>query len=664
MTMRAWWSGNSTELTAAVSEAVLGTLAQALPFPLEQAQTSAWQFEIQHLKIMAASLPDASFFLEFAIPRMGRRADAIIVHAGLIFVLEYKVGAEEFSRAAKDQVHGYALDLKNFHVSSHDKCVIPILIATQAPAQDIDLGLFAADGVAAPLMLSATDVLPAIQQISHVQGAERFDVNAWARGEYRPTPTIIEAAAALYRGHDVKEISRSEAGAENLIRTAEAIETIIANTRQRSGRSLIFVTGVPGAGKTLAGLNIACGRLDVATGEDATFLSGNGPLVRVLRAALKQDLKARGKGPVDRATLQSVMARSPDKFIQNVHHFRDEYARFSAPPSEHVVVFDEAQRAWNRHETARFMREKRGLADFDQSEPEFLLSVMNRHPDWCTVICLVGEGQEINRGEAGIGAWVAALAGEGFRDWAVYASPHLVAQDSDLNKDERWLLQQRAVVLDDALHLAVSVRSFRADAVSAWVGAVLGNDADAARALRPDPERFPIVRTRSLAKARVWLRSRRRANERAGLLASSNAMRLKPEGLYVKATIDPVDWFLKDGADIRASDALEDVATEFDVQGLELDWAAVAWDLNLMRGHTDWVVRRFRGSQWNQVHQEAQQRYVQNAYRVLLTRARQGMVIFIPAGDTEDHTRPPEAYDAIDRWLAACGVPLLDGYDE
>ncbi len=656
---RAWVQERGSALAAADPVAVLGLLAARLPFPLEPAQRAAWQFEIDHLQAIGADLPDAEILLEMAIPRMGRRADAVILHAGLVFVLEYKVGATDFARHAVEQVHGYALDLKSFHETSHDKRIIPMLVATLAPPQSIGLG-FAPDGVARPLCLSAADVLPAVRQTAAASGGAPFDAVDWAAGPYRPTPTIIEAAQALFRGHSVAEISRSEAGAENLTRTADAIRAAIHSAQVDGKKALCFVTGVPGAGKTLAGLNIACGRMAEAVGEDATFLSGNGPLVEVLREALKRDLRRRHKSPdPGDPEERHIFARSPDKFIQNVHHFRDQYAGNDQRPSEQVVVFDEAQRAWNREETSRFMREKRGLAGFDQSEPQLLLSVMDRHPDWCLVVCLVGEGQEINRGEAGVGAWIEALSVGPLRQWAVHASPQLLSRETGLAPQLRWLLEQRAGVLDPALHLAVSVRSFRAETVSTFVAALLSSDPGAAQAARPNLSRFPIFRTRSLADARAWVRERRRAGERAGMLASSNAIRLKPEGLHVKAKVDVASWFLNEGADIRASNALEDAATEFDVQGLELDWTVVAWDLNLMRSEGNWRPRRFRGTAWEDVNDLARRAYVLNSYRVLLTRARQGMAIFVPTGDTSDITRPPAAYDAIDDWLAECGIAEL-----
>lgn len=660
---RAYVSLVGHDLVTATDDALLGALARHLPFAVEPAQRAAWLFEIAHLKAIAAALPAAQFCLEFAIPRMGRRADAIIVHGGLIFVIEYKVGERDFARHAIEQVHGYALDLKNFHRTSHDKAIVPILIASEARPQDIGLGFSQADRVHAPLCLAPGDLLPTIRNMALLSPVPAFAADAWMLGAYQPTPTIIEAAEALYRGHDVAEISRSEAGVENLTRTATAIEALVARMKASGGKAIAFVTGVPGAGKTLAGLNLACGRMAREVGEDATFLSGNGPLVDVLREALRRDhRRQRGTGGSDAAL---IAGRSPDKFIQNVHHFRDEYLDAGRIPSEHVVVFDEAQRAWDRAMTSDFMRRKRGQTGFDQSEPAFLLSVMDRRPDWCVVVALIGEGQEINRGEAGVAEWVRALQAD-LPHWQVALPPHLLEDASSLDAGLRWHLDQRNPTLDDALHLAWSVRSFRADSVSRFVAAMLGEDAAAAAALRPDPSQFPILRTRSLAAARGWLRARRRAGERSGLLATSKALRLKPEGLYVKAPIDVCEWFLGASDDVRSSTALEDAASEFAVQGLELDWTGVAWDLNFRRG-TRWQAREFRGTRWTNIRDDdadlGRADYVRNAYRVLLTRARQGMVIFVPRGDAEDATRPPTDYDAIDAWLAACGIPVLQRPD-
>lgn len=658
---RAWFDADGQNMAKLDANRILGDLAEATQFPAELPQIAAWRFAITHLQQLAAALPGAHIFMEFAIPRMGRRADAVLVIGPLIFVLEYKVGERGFPRHAIEQVHGYALDLKNFHLTSHDKAIVPILIASEAPPQQLGLGFWAADKVHEPLCLSPGDLLPTIQRLLAGGDGAAIDALAWANGAYRPTPSIIEAAEALYAGHNVKEISRSGAEQQNLTVTANAIAAVVSRMRSQGGKAICFVTGVPGAGKTLAGLNLACQRHPDHPDEHAVFLSGNGPLVQVLQEALRRDGK-RQHGVPDRPESRMLQAREPDAFIQNVHHFRDEYLPPERVPAEHVVIFDEAQRAWDRAMTSDFMRRKKGQPGFDQSEPAFLLSVMDRRPDWCVVVCLIGEGQEINRGEAGVAEWLRAVQSD-LRHWQIFLPPHLLADDGPLDGAMRWQLGQRGAVLDAGLHLAVSVRSFRAERMSAFVAALLGEDATAALAVRPDPAQFPICHTRDLAAARHWLRSRRRAGERAGLLASSNALRLKPEGLHVKAPVDVCHWFLNGGADVRASNALEDAVTEFDVQGLELDWTGVAWDLNLRRTGDGWQARQFRGTAWQQISASdagiGRADYVRNAYRVLLTRARQGMVIFVPRGDAADATRPPAEYDAVADWLAACGIPAL-----
>ena len=622
---------------------------------------SAWSETIRHLQPVAGGLPHAGFFLEFAIPRMGRRADAVIVHGGHVFVIEFKVGAQDFPRHARLQAEGYALDLAHFHATSRSVPLVPILIATTAPAQNIPL-LNATGPSPRPLLCLAPGDLPAaIRQVIAASPAPPLDPAEWAAGAYQPTPTIIEAAQALFGGHHVDEIAR--AGADNLAAATDAVREHIEAAQQDARKSLIFLTGVPGSGKTLAGLSLAVAQMDGKAAVAATYLSGNGPLVAVLQEALLRDerRRARAREPADRPADQ-MGARKAEAFIQNLHKWRDHYVRDLRSPAERVVIFDEAQRAWTASETARFMG-KRGHADWTQSEPAFLLSVMNRHDGAATVICLVGEGQEINRGEAGIAAWIEALGSPGFDSWRVHAAPHLMTPESDLPRATREYLTWRAGSGDPRLHLTVSMRSFRAAQLSDFVAALLAGNAILACKRRPDPASFPILRTRSLTAARRWLWQQRRGAERAGIVASANALRLKPEGLFVRAKVDPPNWFLNPADDIRSSDMLEDAATEYNVQGLELDWACVAWDLDLARGKDRWIARGFSGTRWvpNDPAGFHDQRrgYTINSYRVLLTRARQGMVIFVPPGSAEDATRPPAAYDAVDAFLAASGIPLL-----
>ena len=533
---------------------------------------------------------------------------------------------------------------------------MPILVATQAPDHSVSVSLWD-DEVVQPLLANQATLGSVIAVVLEELGGEPIDPVTWAAAPYRPTPTIVEAAQALYQGHDVQEISRSEAGAENLSRTAAYISEVIETAKQRGEKAICFVTGVPGSGKTLAGLNIANERMKAHEDEHAVFLSGNGPLVAVLREALAIDEveQARVKG---KKIVKKDALRHAGSFVQNIHHFRDEYVGTTDAPTERVVVFDEAQRAWTKEQASRFMRDKRGQDAFDMSEPQFLLSVMDRHQDWCVVVCLIGGGQEINTGEAGLGEWLTAIA-DHYPDWQVHLSDRLTQADylgSDETPPSLTVLQTTKT---PALHLAVSVRSFRAEALSEFVGAIIDGDAERARSIRPKLDNYPLVLTRDLEAARRWLRSKARGGERSGLVASSNALRLKPVGLHVKAKIDPPVWFLAGKNDVRSSYALEDVATEFDIQGLELDWVGMCWDANLRWTNKGWQHFAFRGYRWTRVNDATRAAYLTNAYRVLLTRARQGMVIFVPKGSTEDHTRDPAYYDGTYSFLRRCGIPDL-----
>lgn len=625
---------------------LFGRLASHLPFALEPAQRAAWNYQIKHLRELARELPDAHVFMEFLIPRMGRRADLILLTNGMVFVIEYKLGANQFDRSSLGQVYGYGLDLKHFHETSHGLPIVPILVATHAPSNN-DLHVQWDDnGLARPLGVNAADLLQAIHHLCRIWNSSPIDAAAWEAGRYRPTPTIVEAAQALYQGHAVEEISRSEAGAKNLTNTADYVANAIEAAKRNKRKIICFITGVPGSGKTLAGLNLATVRQRAHSDEHAVFLSGNGPLVNVLREALALDAVARAR-EIGTSTSKEQEDRHAAAFIQNIHHFRDDALVSQDAPVEKVAVFDEAQRAWDAEQTSKFMQQKKGQLGFSMSEPEFLLSVMDRHQDWCAIICLVGNGQEINTGEAGIEEWLCALE-RSFPHWQAHIPNNLVHS-----------CRPTECVAAPALHLAISLRSFRAERLSDFVGHVIAGDAAAAREIKGTLANFPLYITRDLEQARQWLRFKRRGAERAGLLASSNAARLKPHGVFVKAKIEPVKWFLAPNDDVRSSDALEDAATEFDIQGLELDWTCLCWDANYRRVGDQWRALQFKGTRWQAVNDEARRAYVANAYRVLLTRGRQGMVVFVPEGSNEDATRALAVYQAIYAFLKDCGLDDL-----
>jgi hypothetical protein len=630
---------------------LLGILASRHQHALEHEQRDAWLEEIRILKTELLGLT-GDVFLEYAIPRMGKRADALIFTSGLIFVVEFKVHARAFDRAAIDQVHDYALDLKNFHKGSHHRPIVPILVSTRAISGDKQIEM-AVDLVASPICVGESGLRGAIDSALSRLPHSDSDATSWDASGYAPTPTIVEAAQALYSRHDVREISRSDAGAINLAATSDQIAEVIERSKALGRKSICFVTGVPGAGKTLAGLNIAAKRQAGHEDEHAVFLSGNGPLVDVLREALARDQSDR------EAISKSEASRRVRSFVQNIHHFRDAYLDPVQVPIERVVVFDEAQRAWTREQASKFMQQKRGLAGFSQSEPEFLIGVMDRVETWCVIVCLIGGGQEINTGEAGILEWLEALRSH-FPSWDIYASATLQDRSYSVEPRALDLLGRPEVRQVPELHLATSMRSFRSETVSKFVAAVLEGNASTAREMVASvSERYPIHVTRDLSKARQWLRTKARGSERFGLLASSGAHRLRAEGIYVKAAVDPPTWFLNDHTDVRSSYYLEEVATEFDVQGLELDWTCTCWDADLRHDGSRWTHHSFRGTNWQKVSAETRQSYLINAYRVLLTRARQGLVIFVPRGNPNDPTRPPDYYGDTFAYLLACGLQPL-----
>jgi DUF2075 family protein len=463
---------------------------------------------------------------------------------------------------------------------------------------------------------------------------------------------------SLYGGHAVDEIARTDASAINLSTTTDAILKIIVDAKVQSQKAVCFVTGVPGAGKTLVGLNIGAKNYKDNEKSSTVFLSGNGPLVAILREALTRDKVKREKENGNKVRKGEVFSQVKS-MIQNVHNFRDECLKDSSPPFEHVTIFDEAQRAWDITQTSNFMKRKKNLPGFSISEPEFLISCMDRHQDWAVIICLVGGGQEINTGEAGISEWIESV-NRSFPDWQVYVSDRLTDSEYAAGHALQLLEKHKMVFFNKDLHLAVSMRSFRAEKVSLFVKNLLDMNVEEAREnYKEINEKYPIVITRDVVKAKKWLKEKARGTERYGIVVSSQAIRLKPYAIDVKSPMDPIHWFLDGKEDIRSSYYLEDVATEFQVQGLELDWACVTWDGDFRYSSDGWKGFSFVGSKWQNINKEQRKLYLKNAYRVLLTRARQGMVIVVPDGDDEDGTRKKEYYDGTYEYLESLQIKIL-----
>ncbi len=655
---RAFYQNSLDRFLAASRQKVLGVLAQNNHFELSQEQRTAWLTEIEILQKTLAPFRGHIYF-EYAIPRMGKRADVILLIKQGIFVVEFKVGSRSYDRHALDQVTDYALDLKNFHAGSSTQPVYPILLATAGTDYVHQEVLAGSDGVYFPLLATPNNLTELLSQcLAELDENDTAWQSRWEKTGYHPTPTIIEAAQALYAGHSVSEISRSDAGAINLSQTTVAVKDIIHMTKAHNQKSICFITGVPGAGKTLAGLNIANAWQDPENGQHAVFLSGNGPLVSILREALSRDEVSRARSAGKKSN-KKACERKTAAFIQNIHHFRDDMLRSNQAPIERVVIFDEAQRAWDKKQASSFMQRKRGVLSFSMSEPEFLLSAMDRHQGWAVIICLIGGGQEIHTGEAGIGEWYQALVGR-FSNWKAWVSPNLHDSEYLTANAGRSLDQIQNKIWKPELHLAASIRSFRSEKVSALVKAILDIECCFAKDLLCEiNEKYSIVLTRDIDTARDWLRKQARGTERYGLVASSSAQRLKPLGVDVKSGIDEVSWFLNDKNDVRSSYYLEGVATEFQTQGLELDWVGLVWDADLRLVDERWEYWQFKGTKWQSVHNEPKQRYLKNAYRVLMTRARQGMVIVVPEGNANDHTRMPEFYDKTYNFLTSIGIKKI-----
>jgi hypothetical protein len=652
---RAFYSDSIANFLKSSEEEIIGKLALGNEFPLEQTQREAWLVEIRVLQNILSSYKGSIYF-EYSIPRMGQRIDVVVLIGPVIFVLEFKIGEAHFTTYAIDQVVDYALDLKNFHESSHEQFIAPILIATKAKTNYLIVALTPQnDKLLLPINCNSDSLNSVIENVLSFCEGNEIDHTQWEEGRYCPTPTIIEAAMSLYNNHSVEDISRSDASAINLSQTSDAIAKIIKYSKENSRKSICFVTGVPGSGKTLVGLHVATTHFDKSNDLYSVFLSGNGPLVAILREALARDKVKREKEKNNK--IKKHVAMSEVKmFIQNVHNFRDEcLVDLTSPPIEHVALFDEAQRAWNLEQTASFMSRKKKTPNFKYSEPEFLISCLDRHPNWAVVVCLVGGGQEINIGEAGISEWIKSLE-RSFKDWDIYVSSRL--SDSEYSAEEMLerLKFRSNVVYNDALHLAVSMRSFRAENVSLLVKQLLDLNVDDARnTLEKVKTNYPIVITRNISKAKQWLKHQARGSERYGIVVSSQAERLKPQCIFVKSPVNPIHWFLNGKDDTRSSYYLEDVATEFDVQGLELDWVCVTWDADFRFTKNGWQHWSFRGNRWQRINKPERQNYLKNAYRVLLTRARQGVVIVVPQGNDEDHTRPPKFYDSTFNYLKEIG---------
>lgn len=689
------------------TDSVFGMLCDSYHGDALTTTREAWKRENEIMKNVLSALPDKAgqIVFEYDIPRLGKRIDVVLLYRGIVFCLEFKVGESKILEADLDQVLDYALDLKNFHKFSQDKVIAPILVATKflEHTTSVQMSVYD-DKIVNPLVTGETGLFDVIAHVLNRFPNETAINQDWIISPYAPTPTIVEAAKTLYENHSVENITRHEADKVSTDQTISYILDVIQKSKLNREKSICFVTGVPGAGKTLVGLDVAVkqtyqGKDTPVEDEGAVYLSGNGPLVAVLTEALAKDNYKKCHARKENKKL-SDSRREVGKFIQMIHRYRDnmlakiknpvENGELEIDPEkavklakagygevEHVAIFDEAQRSWTHKRLADYLKRggtygnKLKVPNFPLSEAAFLIWSLDQREDWATIVCLVGGGQEINTGEAGISEWIYAL-NEKFPHWKVYISPKLTEPEYAEGKVNVLLAANKNVTYSDSLHLGVSLRSYRAEKLSAFVHALLAVDPKAKELYREIQDKYPIVLTRDMDKAREWLHSKVRGSERTGILVTKESARYKPLAVHVLPSGDEnaVHWFLEDKSDVRSSNYLEDAATEIQVQGLELDYTCLLWDADMRYDNGKWRFYRFNGqTKWveqtpNTESKQELMQYMLNAYRVLLTRARSGMVICVPSGNPnknpsgfwEDSTRLPAFYDGTYAYLKQIGI--------
>lgn len=706
--MRFLYCENIKSFLKTDSDKILGMMNKNIHGNIMTTTRDSWESEIRIMKSALESIDDrkGKIIFEYDIPRLGKRIDVVLLLRGIIFCIEFKVGENRVNEEDKDQVLDYALDLKNFHKLSQGRLIVPILVPTNHSTRTKEIYKSPyGDRIINPLVCGENGISDFINEIISEFPDEKELDKKWEISPYAPTPTIIEAARALYNNHSVENITRHEADKVTTDKTINYILEVIKKSKKKRQKSICFVTGVPGAGKTLVGLDVAIkqtyqGNNEPVKDEGAVYLSGNGPLVAVLKEALAQDnykkCKENGK---DKKLTDS--RREVGKSIQMIHTYRDEMLNkiknpvengiLEIDPSkaireeesgyaevEHVAIFDEAQRSWTQKRLADYLKRggtygnKLKVPNFPMSEAAFLIWSLDQREDWATIVCLVGGGQEINTGEAGITEWLKAL-NEDFPDWDVYISPKLTDKEYADENINKYLKNKKNVTYSDCLHLSVSLRSFRAEKLSKFINQLLNFDKDAVNTYKEIKGKYPIYLTRDMDKAREWIHSKVGGSERSGILVTKESARFKPLAVHVLQSGDDnaVHWFLDDKRNVNSSNYLEDAATEIQVQGLELDYTCVLWDADMRCEDGEWKYYCFnnKNSRWNEQKGESESnqekiKYMLNAYRVLLTRARIGMIICVPEGNgnitptgyPEDKTRLPEYYNGTYEYLKSLGI--------
>jgi len=656
---RSYYSETCKTFLEENEDTILGKILQNDPYSTLQNQKNAWRIQIKILKDQLKSLESDRILFEYTIPRMGRRVDNVLFFKGIVFLIEFKVGEDSFKNSDLKQAEGYALDLKYFQGGSRDCKLVPILVSTEASSINNSFELL--DDVFKPLKSNGEDLSQIILQVSKMCNEPALDSIEWEKSVYNPTPTIIEACQALYAEHKVEEITRSDREGQAFIEAGKTIEKIILDSKNKQQKCLIFLTGIPGSGKTLVGLDVASKFQNIAQNQHSVYVCGTSALIHVIQEALTRDKYSRLKSTSNQKT-KAIIKKEVEVLFQVILHYRRSVITEDSPAFEKIVVFDEAQRMWDQHEADKNIK-LLGLPPKNQSEPDILIEHMDRSHEWGVILCLLGGGQEINKGEDGLIEWLKSIQNN-FPHWHVYAAPEIKTKEYLGNNSPEKIFDFPNKNFLDELHLKTSTRSFKAENFSKMINHLLDLEFDEAKSIieefneKPESERYHLLVTRDFQTAKNWVKTKTRGTERCGLFTTSKSIRLWPEGIVKRGQreFDPIAWWLDDERYIDSSHSLEIPCTEFFSQGLELDWSIFAWDACLRPKKTDWEYLRFERYVWKVINDVKKQKYLKNAFRVLLTRARQGTIIFVPKGEAEDNTRLPEFYDGIFNYLKQLGI--------
>lgn len=677
----AWYYGTRDEFLATPRDEIANQLAMRAAdesLDIEPAQTEEWRQSVDVLQVTlderipmlreALMAPGSEsirhVILEFDFRRRGLRMDCLLISDGVLFVIEFK--RSKLQRADRDQVMTYAVNLLEFHRVTQEWCgemgaiVVPVLAMTKGKvkAPVVWPGLAGHSWAALankPLECDRSNLRDAIRlglQNRHSDIAVSRD--EWLDSPFRPSSSILDATLSLYGNHDVIAIQEHAAPKAAIDASVKEIREHIKTALDGGHYHIIFLSGAPGAGKTLVGLEIV---MRGESADGAVFVTGNAPLVDVLNKALGASYRTQGQragswAPTGyRRKDANLVAAAANFKIVKAHNFLGKRGDAHRQEDGRVLVFDEAQRTY---EKGRVVLGER-LADH---EADLILAVQKKaFPEGgAVVVALIGHNQAINRGERGIVAWLDAADRKG---WTYSISNETLELAEFKEREGREVHPGRQTLSHG--HLNQSMRYYRNSVVEEWVGAVLSGGTDAARTFVATMETHQntIWLTRDLDVARRWVKRRSGGGQRSGIIASGQARRLAAEGLFVDYKPDIATWMLAPSSDVRSSNLLETVQNQYQVQGLELDYCIVCWDADLRREKHEWVAYKLSGSDWQK---DTLVNVAMNGYRVLLTRARKGIVIFVPVGDStgEDPTRDVKFYDGIWTFLKACGAKDLE----